>query len=159
MTQELISHQELLKLLSYNPETGLFHWRSGRKRQAGTVHPIKGRREINIKKRQYYASRLAWFYVHGYWPIEIDHINRSRGDDRIANLRECSHRQNCANKGLQPNNTSGIRGVTWHRRYKKWQAQIATGGKQLHIGYFTEFDAAVTARRAKAIELYGEFAG
>ena len=51
-------------------------WDIGLSRSAGKTHT---------------AHRLAWFWTHGYWPTEIDHINRDRTDNRLANLRDVPH--------------------------------------------------------------------
>jgi hypothetical protein len=61
------------------------------------------------------------------------------------------------NQSISKNNTSGSKGVSFHKRKKKWHTQIAIGGKRIHIGYFTEINDAIEARRKKAKELFGEF--
>jgi len=50
------------------------------------------------KGKQYLVHRLIWLYHYGYLPIEIDHINRIRTDNRIQNLREVSRTENMRNK-------------------------------------------------------------
>ena len=91
--------QECLKrLLDYDPKTGVFTWRvrTGRSRpgaEAGTLHP-SGYRFIKVGHKSRAAHRLAWLYVYGFFPHEIDHINGSKADNRLANLRVVSHRQN-----------------------------------------------------------------
>ena len=50
---------------------------------------------------QIFAHRIAWFLYHGKWPEKyIDHINGNRSDNRIENLREVSHSENCKNSFL-----------------------------------------------------------
>ena len=46
-----------------------------------------GYRKIQINSRTYGTSRLVWFYAKGEWPINIDHINHKRADNRLCNLR------------------------------------------------------------------------
>jgi len=62
----------------------------------------------------------------------IDHINQIKTDNRIENLRWCNGRENNINKGLDKNNTSGHRGVSYDKRYNKWNAyiNIETGKKK-----------------------------
>lgn len=43
-------------------------------------------------------------------------------------------------------NTSGIKGVVWHKRHEKWMARIKVNGKLKYLGYYTDFDDAVCAR-------------
>jgi hypothetical protein len=65
----------------------------------------------------------------------IDHKNGNPGDNRWANLRECTHAENHQNR-KQQKNVSGFRGVYWHKGTKKWQAQIRVNNKLINLGYF-----------------------
>jgi hypothetical protein len=89
--------------------------------------------------------------------METDHVNQNSLDNRRANLRHATRSQNAANL---PNvrNSSGLRGVTWNRPRRCWQACIRHGGKLHHLGYFTDPFEAARARDEKAVELHGEFA-
>jgi len=102
--------------LHYNPETGLWTWKINKKgpgakkgNQAGTVASINGvrRRFIKFEQEQYFAYRLAWFYMTQEWPTEIDHINRNSLDDSWHNLREVTHAENIANSSLRNNPKTG----------------------------------------------------
>lgn len=55
---------------------------------------------------------------------ETDHINGNGLDNRRKNLRSCSHQQNAINRGLNKNNTSGYKGVSWSKKLKKWRVYI-----------------------------------
>lgn len=90
--------------------------------------------------------------------IEIDHINHDGLDNRKSNLRICTHQQNTFNKKLCSTNTSGYKGVTFHKGHGKWTAKIGVNGERKYLGCFdNKYDAAV-AYDKKAIELFGEFA-
>src|SRR5437868_3578208 len=101
-----VTAERLREVLIYAPETGLFYWRGqrggqGARCEAGTWHS-HGYRSIKIDGVAYYAHRLAWLYVHGEHPNrEIDHDNGDRGDNRIVNLRQCSHAENLRNVSTQ----------------------------------------------------------
>lgn len=116
-----LTHSDLVRLLDYNPETGLFTWkakRCGTKHGsvAGSIDPSHGYRRIKIDGHLYLAHRLAWFYVCGEWPAhEIDHIDRARANNRIANLRPATRSENQCNKPRYSNNRTGAKGVHWHR--------------------------------------------
>lgn len=57
----------------------------------------------------------------------------------------------------QKNNTSGHKGVTWHKKTKKWQARIFLQKKSYHLGYYDDIkEAAEVYNKAKS-KLHGEF--
>ena len=103
-----MSVEDLRRILTYNPETGGFRWAVDRgcnanRVKAGTIAgSVKdnGYVAIKIGRTFYKAHRLAWFLGTGEWPapdIEIDHINRVRGDNRLCNLRPVTRIGNQAN--------------------------------------------------------------
>lgn len=89
--------------------------------------------------------------------METDHINRNKLDNRRSNLRVCTPSQNQSNKGVQSNNRSGIRGVSWNSRLSKWVVHVCKQGKVLHLGVFSNLGDAAVVYDKKASELYGEF--
>jgi len=88
----------------------------------------------------------------------IDHINGDKLDNRRSNLRFCTFAQNGQNAKTPVNNMSGYKGVTWHKRHKKWMAQIMKNGKQWCLGYFEDATEAARAYNDAAEKLHGEFA-
>lgn len=153
MMNRMITQKRLKELLHYDPKTGIFTRRISRGPakagdQAGWINS-RGYRCIEIDWKSYNASRLAWLYMEGYFPEhDIDHINRVRDDDRWCNLRHVSRQCNVRNCGNPCDNTSGVKGVYWFRRDKKWQARIAVNNKEHHLGLYNDFDNAVCARLA-----------
>lgn len=148
----LITYDELHRILDYDPNTGIFRWKVNRSRMAklgqlaGCLNK-RGYHVIRINRKLYRTNRLAWFYVHGYFPEnDIDHINRNKIDNRIINLREVSRTCNTRNTGNQIDNTSGIKGISFYKRIKKWQAKITIKKRQIGLGYYDDFDDAVCAR-------------
>lgn len=97
------------------------------------------------------AHRLAWLYEYGNIDgNQIDHINNKKTDNRICNLRLATHTQNMRNRKLQPNNTSGHKGVVHIEKSNKWQAQIKVDKRCVYLGlYDNKYDAikAVSMRR------------
>ena len=90
-------------------------------------------------------------YMEGYFPENgIDHIDRVKSNNSIANLREVSQSCNIRNGGQRRNNTSGIKGVSFH--HGKWQAKITVDNKQIHLGRFTSKLDAAKARHVAEIE-------
>lgn len=148
--------------LRYDTETGVFTWAVSPRQnvRAGAVAGMvnsQGYRVIKVRGSGYMAHRLAWFFTNGVWPSdEIDHINGNRDDNRIANLREASRADNNRNVAMRRDNSSGRKGVTWHKG--RWYAQIQRDGKKIYLGSFTDLDAAANAYRAAEIRLFGQFA-
>lgn len=152
----MITQFELKQILTYDSKTGLFHNKEGS--IVGHRNPL-GYVRIYIKSKLYSASRLAWLYETGEWPKkEIDHINGVRDDNRFDNLREASRSQNCYNKSLMSNNTSGHKGVSWRKSGSCWQAIITVNKKQKHLGYFSDLNEAIEARKKAEKTYHGEFA-
>jgi hypothetical protein len=117
--------------------------------------PSHGYRHGTIFGKWYLAHRVAWALHHGAWPSQhIDHISGDTGDNRIENLRDVTESVNRRNMSKFSTNTSGVCGVTWHKGCGKWQAQVGSHGRQLHLGLFENFDDAVAARKAAEVE-YG----
>lgn len=88
----------------------------------------------------------------------IDHINGNGLDNRKSNLRICTRGQNLANQRISRANTSGYRGVCWHKGCKKWASQIKTNNKQRCLGFYDNIIDAAIAYDNAALKYFGEFA-
>ena len=162
-----LPHEELRRLLHYDPETGIWTWLSGWSRKAnhrigkraGCIHKKKwgNRRLIVVKGKAYLSSRLAWFYMTGKWPdLYLDHKNRITIDDSWKNLRLATGEQNNANAKIRSHNRVGLKGVQKHRL--RWRALIGSGKSRVVIGSFDCPAAAHFAYVIEADKRYGEFA-
>lgn len=89
--------------------------------------------------------------------MDTDHINGNRLDNRCSNLRICTTKQNMANQGIRSNNTSGYKGVTFHKTTNKWVACIHIDGKNKNLGYFEDKEDAAEAYQIASLEYHGEF--
>jgi len=87
----------------------------------------------------------------------IDHINRNGLDNRRCNLRFCSVSENCRNKKLNSNNTSGFRGVHWDLKCKKWVVQVQSNYTVVYRALFDDKVEAAMDYDRKARELFGDF--
>lgn len=88
----------------------------------------------------------------------VDHINGVRNDNRWLNLRRADASQNCWNSKKPSTNTSGAKGVSFHKATGKWQVRIRVRGKQKHIGLFDSVEEAELAFAVAADKFHGEFA-
>jgi hypothetical protein len=78
--------------------------------------------------------------------LDTDHINQKKLDNRRANLRQVTRSQNMHNITSFARNTSGRKGVTWHKAAGKWSAQIMINYRNNYLGLYDSFDDAVYAR-------------
>lgn len=143
---------KLKSTLDYNSETGDFTClinRSSNSRKGDVAGNLEknGYIRIVISGDKYYAHRLAYFYYYKVWPDFIDHINGDRSDNRISNIRNVDKPENARNKRISSRNTSGVQGVCWYKKSKKWVAKITHQGKSINIGYYLDKVDAIKARK------------
>jgi len=151
-------------ILEYNPESGQFIWkiRPRKRTPAGSVAGFirEGRLLIGIDGRAYRAHRLAFLWMNGVWPKnEVDHKDRNSLNNKWDNLREATRVQNLANRAVRKNSRTGVKGVYFDPRRKKYRASIGHGGKQIFLGHYDSLIAAQSVYTETAFKLNGEYAG
>jgi hypothetical protein len=163
-----ITQARLREVLDYCPKTGLFTWRercdAARKwnsrfagKTAGYAQP--GRYiQIRFDGGIYYAHRLAFLWMEGWMPRQVDHENLDKADNRWSNLRAADASKNSSNRSLRGDNTSGYKGVCWHRKAGKWTAMIQLNGRSIYLGLHESLEDAAAAYKTAAEHYFGEFA-
>lgn len=163
MTEEL-TQDRLKEVLHYDSETGVFTWTSrvGSKvvvgAEAGTTKTENGLTYVGIglDYKMYKAHRLVWLYVNGSWPEGgLDHIDGDGANNRIENLRPCNQTQNMQNVRAHKGSASGLLGVSWESRTKKWRAQIKAGDYHKRLGRFDDKIQAHQAYLVAKAQLHG----
>ncbi|WP_395451154.1 HNH endonuclease signature motif containing protein [Aminobacter sp. UC22_36] len=158
------AQKRLREMFAFDEEAGHLIWRerpsdhfataaAGKiwnSRYAGTVAGVigaKGYRRIKFAGKTWSAHRLIWIYINGQIPdgLQVDHINGNRSDNCLDNLRLVTNAENSRNQSMPRNNTSGVMGVVWHRRARKWQAQVKITGQTKYLGLFDTIEAASSA--------------
>lgn len=151
--------KEVLSFFDYNHRTGEIKWKVNRQGHvkagdvAGTIftnYSGKSYRSLHVKRKHYLAHRLCWLIYYGENPKGcIDHINGDGLDNRIKNLRDVTRSKNQRNMRVSSRSKTGVMGVSWCKRSSKWCARIKDKNKKtVHIGYFSDFFAAVCARKS-----------
>jgi len=88
--------------------------------------------------------------------VTVDHIDRQPLNNRRSNLRIATSNEQCINRGLMCNNTSGRTGVSYRKDQGVYRARIRVAGKLIVLGQFKQFDDAVAARAAAELKHFGE---
>ena len=149
----MLTQKRLREVLHYDPEDGAFTW-VGNYSNAPAGAPAGGPSDrgywhIMVDGKTYKAHRLAWLYVHGYFPeAGLDHRDRVKHHNWISNLREASQQCNMRNIATPKTNSSGVKGISWDAAKAKWVAQIGVSGNVRRVGAHEDFLEAVCHRLA-----------
>ena len=151
----MLTQQQIKEIFDY--QDGMLYWKNGRSgiktdgSEAGCIHHT-GYRVITVNSKSYKVHRLIWVMFNGDIPKSyvLDHKDRNKLNNNIANLRLATPSQNNLNKNFK--------GFTWCNYHKKWRVQISAPCKKVHIGFFdTELNARAAYLKARK-NFYGEFA-
>lgn len=153
-----VSIDELRDTMRYDTETGKLFWTHSPHRNEAWNKRFPGREAFTYTHKDGYkvgifsnahlkAHRVIWAIVYGEWPLQVDHINGDRADNRIQNLRSVTAQENARNRGLRSDNKAGVTGVCWDRKEGKWIAQLTVDGRNRRLGAFNSKDDAAAAWR------------
>ena len=133
-----------------------FTWHANEKSK-GAVYAARKQWHGDTHKYENIAMHRFILGVVGNY-LEIDHINGNRLDNRRANLRPCTHKNNMANR--RTNKDRAYKGVINVKRLsgKPWRAYITEHGKFVSLGYFASPQEAARAYDAAARRIFGAFA-
>ncbi len=151
----MIDINDLKRSLKYDADTGEFTRliSGGCRRKGDTVGWVDRSNGIEylitkVNRNKVRLHRLAFFYMTGRWPNQVDHINGIGTDNRWCNLREVFGNENNKNTRLLKNNKSGCCGVSFRKSNQMFTSNITVHRKQIHLGYFADFFEACCARKS-----------
>lgn len=159
----MIGIDSLREILNYCPETGAVTWRTSTAKrtagqQAGGPTDERGYLAVIIKGRKYYHHVIGWAFVNGRWPDQqIDHRDGVPWHNWASNLREATNGQNQHNQSKRKNNTSGVKGVSWHEGRQKWRGTVWKDGRSHSAGFHSTKEAAAAAVATLREQLHGAF--
>lgn len=156
----LVIPDNIKDYMSYDPATGLFTWIKTTNARGRPGEPVGclgayGYMLVPFMGKVYKAHRVAWWWVTGEQPSQIDHINRIRDDNRFKNLRIASVADNVRNAGNKGALT-GVKGVT--KNGNRFYGRVHFNYKSYNAGSYGTLKEARIAVEALRAKLHKEFA-
>lgn len=152
LTQDLLN-----EIFIYNKDTGTLCRRDSPypPNESSTKSPYS---QVKIQGKAHSTHRIIWLMVYGHIPkgMEIDHINGTKKDNRLSNLRLSTPSENKRNRAQYACNTTGFKGVFASRG--KFRAAIVVDKKYKHLGEYESPEAAAVVYDKAALVHFGEFA-
>ena len=157
----MYTQEQLLHIFEY--KDGQLYWKNPIAKNvkvgslAGHINK-KSYCKIIIDGKSFFAHRLIFTMHTGLSPEMVDHIDRNPLNNNIDNLRAATRSQNVVNSVLRKDSSSGVKGVSWHKRQKKWNVRIQVGKTRMHVGSFDDFELAELVSAMAREKYHGDFA-
>lgn len=158
-TKDSTLTQEYLHSLFYYKDGNLYWKKSskGTKKDAKCGWVSKTCVQFELNQKNYKLHRLIFLFHYGYIPQIIDHIDGNPHNNKIENLREATQSQNMMNSKIRKNNTSGYKGITFHKKMKKWLAQADFNKKHYYLGLYNTKEEAHAVAKEFRLKNFGEY--
>ena len=133
---------------------------------AGTPDSTRGGLKVHVYPKVLWVHQIVWEMHYGLVPegMQIDHIDRDRGNNRIENLRACTAMQNTWNRGHKkdsklPKNVY-LRGLNRHGKptKSKYKVRVSAHGKMYYAGNYSDLELAELVAHELREKIHGEFA-
>jgi len=150
-----------LALEHFEYKDGYLYWKKHRKTtMIGSLAGFESKKYwyVGLKSKRYMLHRVIFLMFYGKLSQVIDHIDGNPSNNKIENLRSATQQENCYNSALRTNNTSGFKGVNWHKLRSKWKVEIRINGKKQHFGLFEDLELAALVAQEARNKYHKEFA-
>ena len=106
------------------------------------MQALKGYPQVTLNRKSKLVHQLVAMaflsHVQCGHKLVVDHEDEVKTNNKLSNLKIDTNRGNLSRRG----GSSEYVGVYWYKASEKWASKIGVGGKQIHLGYFTnEIDA------------------
>tara|TARA_R110000744_G_C19236127_1_gene548725 strand:+ start:290 stop:802 length:513 start_codon:yes stop_codon:yes gene_type:complete len=127
----VLTFKKAHETFSYDPVEGVLTWKikPNPKICIGTKvggYTGRGYLGFGFQNKKMYVHRVVWLMAHGSWPVQIDHVDHDKTNNRLENLRSVTASLNNKNRPLNLNNKSGMPGVCWNKANETWVIRIGT---------------------------------
>lgn len=130
-----------------DPVAGCWVW-------GGSMHS-EGYGRIRVGKHEERAHRVVYSILIGDPGPRLDHRCFNHACVNPEHLRPVTHKQNMEHRqGAQRNSKSGVRGVSWHKRDKRWFVRVRHNNRIFHGGSFRDLDDAAKAATELRAKLF-----
>ena len=138
-----LTKEQMDEMFTY--QDGELFWKVDKKKmkvgqRAGRTK-ANGYCEIRLDGKLHGTHRLIFLMHHGFLPKTVDHIDGNPSNNRIENLRGATHEENMRNSRTPKTNSSGFKGVYFHKASKKWMARCSG----IYIGVYEDIHEAANA--------------
>ena len=133
-----------------------FNWCAHEIRKKGFLRKVYAVRTVHHSGRNL-TMLMHRVVLNAESGLEVDHRDSDGLNNRRSNLRPATPSENRKNQVIGSRNTSGFKGVSWHRRAQKWLVQIHSEGKRTYLGLFADIEAAAAAYASASEKVHGEF--
>lgn len=151
-----LSVEDLRRRVHYDPVTGEMYVIGGYKKKY--KKSLFGYLRITLDGVTYMQHRVAYYFMTGIQPDEVDHINNVHHDNRYENLRAATKTENRRNIPKRAS-ACDLKGVYKHpSRKDAYRSQICVNRQSIHLGVFATKEEAHEAYKTAAVKYFGEFA-
>ena len=157
----MITQDQVKDLFEYR--NGDLYWKVANNKKikignkAGTAD-FQGYLRTRINRKPYLNHRIIFLWHYGYLPQCIDHKDCNPSNNKIENLREATNSQNSCNAKTFSTNTSGVKGVYWSNRDKKWRVTLSLNGRRMYFGCYDNLEQAKLVIQKARLKCHGQFA-